>query len=277
MITSSGIEKGINVKKMNEKQLTLLEKWEHDIETYKHGNGNLISVPMCEKCIYFIKGNVFHCKKYEGNNEKPEYVVFPSKECPKFKHVNSISFNLNSKEFDMFYGGIFGFIVGDAIGVPVEFCTREERKNDPVKEMRAYGTYHQPYGTWSDDTSLTLCLLEGLTEGYSLEGLIEKFIKFYKKGYLTPYGEVFDIGNATRVAIEKMELGEKPEKCGGYSENDNGNGSLMRILPLAFYLKDISPVNKLKIIKDVSSITHSHKRSILACIIYVEYSINLIK
>jgi len=256
--------------------MTLVEKWNNDIESYKKGGGNLTSAPMCEKCKYFIKGDVFHCKKYEGANEKPEDVIFPKKECPEFKHLDPISFKFDLKGNELAYAGIFGFIVADAMGVPVEFCTREERKIDPIEEMRAYGTYHQPYGTWSDDTSLTLCLLENITEGYSLDRLAEKFIRFYVKGHLTPYGEVFDIGNSTRVAIEKMIQGERLEKCGGNTEMDNGNGSLMRVLPLAYYLKEMPPMKKKKIIEDVSSLTHAHSRSKLACIIYVEYAINLI-
>lgn len=259
------------------RQMTLVEKWKHDIESYKKGGGNLTSAPMCEMCKYFIKGNVFHCKKYEGINEKPEDVVFPKKECPEFKHFNSISFNFDIEENETVFAGIFGFIVGDAMGVPVEFCTREERKIDSIEEMRAYGTYHQPYGTWSDDTSLTLCLLENITEEYSLDKLAEKFIKYYMNGYLTPYGEVFDIGNATRVAIEKMIKGENPVECGGNTEMDNGNGSLMRVLPLAYYLKEMPPMKKIKIIENVSSLTHAHNLAKLACIIYVEYAINLIK
>ncbi|GMQ59691.1 ADP-ribosylglycohydrolase family protein [Vallitalea sediminicola] len=258
------------------RQLTLVEKWNCDIESYKKGGVKLTSIPMCEMCKYFIKGNVFHCKKYEGINEKPEYVVFPKKECPQFEHFNPILYNF-VEENETIYAGILGFIVGDAMGVPVEFCSREERKIDPLEEMRAYGTYHQPYGTWSDDTSLTLCLLENITEGYSLDRLAEKFIRFYMKGYLTPYGEVFDIGNATRLSIEKMIQGISPVECGGNTEMDNGNGSLMRVLPLVYYLKDISPMEKIKIIENVSSLTHAHSRAKLACIIYVEYAINLIK
>lgn len=107
--------------------------------------------------------------------------------------------------------------------------------------------------------------------------IAEKFIKFYRKAYLTPYGEVFDIGNGTRIAIERMEEGMPSNQCGGHGENDNGNGSLMRILPLAYYLQEAPPMQRIEIIEDVSSLTHAHKRSKLACIIYVEYVINLIK
>ena len=65
---------------------------------------------------------------------------------------------------DTIRGGILGLAVGDALGVPVEFQSREELRKNPVTDMRGYGTYNQPPGTWSDDTSLTLCLMDNLIE-----------------------------------------------------------------------------------------------------------------
>ena len=174
-------------------------------------------------------------------------------------------------------GGIFGFCVGDALGVPVEFESREERIKDKVHEMRAYGTHHQYFGTWSDDTSLTLCLIDSLKNGYDLRDIANKFMEFYFDAFWTPYGKVFDIGNTTALAIQQISMGEPLEFCGGSSENSNGNGSLMRILPLAYYLKDTESFEKIRIIEEVSSLTHAHKRSKLACIIYTEIAINLIK
>lgn len=169
-------------------------------------------------------------------------------------------------------GGTFGFCIGDALGVPVEFSTREERLSDPVNEMRAYGVYYQPFGTWSDESSLMLCLMENLTEGYSLKQICKKFIKYLKEGYWTPYGKMFDIGNATKAAIVNMEIKVDPVQCGGRSESDNGNGSLMRILPLAYYTRHWTNREQLRIIDDVSCLTHAHRRSVLACIIYVKFA-----
>lgn len=261
---------------MSDRQLTLKEKWELDIEAYKSGAINLLASPICKKCKYFIKGDAFHCEMYK-EAEKPEDVVFIRKECQKFQAKELLNVEINSDEQQKLFGGIFGFILGDAMGVPVEFTSRQERIIDPVKEIRAYGTYHQPYGTWSDDTSLLLCLIQNIIDGYSLDELSKLFIKYYKTGYLTPYGKVFDIGIATRDAINKMINGIKPESCVGNSELDNGNGSLMRILPLAYYLNNMSPVRQREIIEEVSSLTHGHKRTKLACILYTEIAIYLIK
>ena len=94
---------------------------------------------------------------------------------------------------------------------------------------------------------------------------------------MSPYGVVFDVGNTTRKAIYNIEAGVKVTEAGGASKYDNGNGSLMRILPLAFYLKyEKDSDKKFKTIHDVSSITHRHNISKIACSIYVEFAINLI-
>ena len=174
--------------------------------------------------------------------------------------------------------GIIGLCVGDALGVPVEFVSRNKLAEESVRNMMEYGTHNQPLGKWSDDSSLTFCLMESLCTGYNLQDIANRFVKWYEEGYWTPYGEVFDIGNATLQAISRIKRGCKPVEAGGKTEYDNGNGSLMRILPIAFYLEnDNATENKFKIVNDISSITHAHSRSIIACAIYVEMAQNLMR
>lgn len=62
------------------------------------------------------------------------------------------------------YNGIIGLAIGDAIGVPAEFKSRQEIAENPVVTMGGYGTHNQPIGIWSDDTSLTLALMDSITE-----------------------------------------------------------------------------------------------------------------
>jgi len=172
--------------------------------------------------------------------------------------------------------GIIGHLVGDALGVPDEFKSRKELKKDPVRDMRGYGTYNQPPGTWSDDSSLTICLMESLLNGYDLNDQAEKFISWLDKAYWTAGGETFDVGNTTRVSIANLRQGMEATAAGAGGERDNGNGSLMRILPLAFYLIDTESADKLKKTEEVSSLTHSHPRSILGCYIYLDFAQRLI-
>jgi ADP-ribosyl-[dinitrogen reductase] hydrolase len=176
------------------------------------------------------------------------------------------------------HSAIFGLVVGDALGVPVEFKSRDFLKRFPVTDMQEYGSHGQPLGTWSDDSSLTFCLAESLCNGYDLNNISQKFLQWFNAEIWTPHGKVFDIGIATTASIKMIKHGADPVLCGGASEMDNGNGSLMRILPLLFYLKD---EKDLKIVfqrvKEVSSITHAHFRSVFACFIYIVYGLQLLK
>lgn len=259
----------------NNKVNSLIERWEVDVQSYRTGAKTLASVPQCETCTNYIKGNALHCNCYDSER-KPKYVLFPQKECPAYHNNRPIDLKIQNDREKKMYGGLFGFCVGDALGVPVEFSTREEREKDPIKEMRAYGTYHQPFGTWSDDTSLTICLIDAINRGYSIKKVAENFANYYEKGYFTPYGEVFDIGNSTRNSIIEICAGKNPIDCGGRAEIDNGNGSLMRILPIAFYGKKLSGQELIQLTEEVSSLTHGHNRSKLACIFYVEFAIQII-
>lgn len=174
--------------------------------------------------------------------------------------------------------GLFGLAVGDALGVPVEFKSRVYLKQNPVTEMFGFGTHHQPPGTWSDDSSLAFCLAESLCEGYDLYDIARNFVKWYSAELWNPHGRVFDIGIATTHAIHNIGKGHQPELCGGFSKDDNGNGSLMRILPLIFYLQNEKDIEiTYKTVKDVSSITHAHFRSVFACFIYVIYCLEILK
>lgn len=171
---------------------------------------------------------------------------------------------------------LIGTAVGDALGVPVEFQPRGYLKANPVTDMREYGTHEQPKGTWSDDTSLMLCLAESMVEGLDTNNLAQKFIAWKNDNLWTPHGWVFDIGIGTRIAIERLENGMTPELAGGLDERDNGNGSLMRILPLVLHIKDLDIEERYDWTKKISSITHAHVRSVMACFYYLEFAKKII-
>ncbi len=170
---------------------------------------------------------------------------------------------------------LFGTAVGDALGVPVEFKSRSYCSETPVRDMIGLGTHNQPTGTWSDDSSLTFCLADSLCGGYDIKDIVNKFVKWHDEGLWTPYGDVFDIGNTTRKAIQNLKNGVEPVMAGEANETSNGNGSLMRILPLMTHINGLSTKERFKAIREVSSITHRHQRSILGCILLLEYARNL--
>jgi ADP-ribosyl-[dinitrogen reductase] hydrolase len=169
-----------------------------------------------------------------------------------------------------------GFIVGDALGVPYEFKTRVQCLRKPCTGMIGYGTHNQPPGTWSDDSSMMLCLMESLCDGYSIEDIGQKFCAWLYNQKWTPDGTVFDVGITTQRALTKIQDGGSPFSSGLSHEMDNGNGSVMYILPLVFYLFGKEDIRKYKVVHEVSSITHAHIRSIIGCAWYVELGLQII-
>jgi ADP-ribosyl-[dinitrogen reductase] hydrolase len=174
---------------------------------------------------------------------------------------------------------LLGLAVGDALGVPVEFLSRVARRQDPVTGMRAFGTHRQPAGTWSDDSSLTFCLAEtlarptGRTAAPDLADFAQRSINWRYNAYWTATGETFDVGNATSTAIGRLQRGIAPTAAGPSSESDNGNGALMRILPLAFHeiwqAENLDLNAAWALTEAVASVTHGHPRSTLGCFLYL--------
>ncbi|WP_458118863.1 ADP-ribosylglycohydrolase family protein [Paenibacillus sp. Z6-24] len=176
-------------------------------------------------------------------------------------------------------GGIIGLFTADALGVPYEFMSRKEIAARPATDMIGYGTHNQPPGTWSDDSTMTLCLLYSLVMHPQLDtdDLGRRFIQWYRQGLWTAHDELFDIGIATRQALTRMESGAVSyEQAGGEDEYSNGNGSLMRILPLVYRLSDTTIAERYEWVRRVSSLTHRHPVSILAGVIYVELGVELL-
>jgi ADP-ribosylglycohydrolase len=169
---------------------------------------------------------------------------------------------------DRVLGGLWGAVIGDALGVPVEFKTRDQVRRNPITGMRGYGTFNLPPGSWSDDSSLLLCTAESLLNGFDTDRMGKLFIRWLNEGYWTPWGETFDVGNSTMSSIGRMMREVSPEEAGGRGENDNGNGSLMRILPVGLFFANHSVGELLEAVHQASSLTHRHPRTLMACGFY---------
>ena len=178
---------------------------------------------------------------------------------------------------DKIAGSLFGLIVGDALGVPVEFRSRGALDADPVTGMRGFGTHHQPAGTWSDDSSLILCLVESLIEGgIDFDDQARRFVRWLDEGHWTPHGKVFDVGIATSGAISRLRQGVDPTTAGSTAESSCGNGSLMRISPLAFTLARTDQPSRIETTMRASRLTHGHPRCQLACVFFVEVLVRML-
>ncbi|KRM94060.1 ADP-ribosylation Crystallin J1 [Lentilactobacillus senioris DSM 24302 = JCM 17472] len=172
--------------------------------------------------------------------------------------------------------------IGDALGVPYQFKNRDFFAKHPVSQMEGYKTFNVPAGTWSDDTSLTIAALISLSLGLNYYDMMSRFAQWYYFGDYTPYGKSFDIGRTTQRSIERFAAGVDPLLCGGTDEYDNGNGALMRIVPIAFYIVSLPGNYKFddqtaKIVHDYSSLTHGHPRSLVAAGILANATVRLIQ
>ena len=173
--------------------------------------------------------------------------------------------------------GIFGTAVADAVGVPAEFKSREELRARPITDIIGGGAHQQVAGTWSDDTSMALCLAFSIAErnGIDADDIMKRFCDWYEKGAYSPHGECFDIGMTVTKALRRYAEGVPAEECGGAGVLDNGNGSLMRILPLVYHLMARYGAHftehdeAMWLIDLVSSLTHRHPISRVACGIYL--------
>jgi ADP-ribosylglycohydrolase len=163
---------------------------------------------------------------------------------------------------------LYAGVVGDALGVPVEF----EKRDSYYIDSMTTGTWEQPAGSWSDDTSFTLPLIENLMTNKSYDDLMQKFVNYMFHNEYTPNGVAFGIGNTFAKALRNWSVNHYPAlECGDPSVEANGNGALMRLAPLAIHLaneKDIS--KRLDLEREYTSLTHRHPRSIVASYIYLE-------
>ena len=156
--------------------------------------------------------------------------------------------------------------------MPVEFNSREELHKNPVTDFRGYGTYQQPAGTWSDDTSLALCLAEELINGFDPDAIAKNMLRWYRHNHWTATGVVFDVGLITQRALLRFARGTSYQHCGDSDERSNGNGSLMRILPLLLYIVDLEEEERFQNTSIISSITHAHPWTISCCFYYLEFA-----
>ncbi len=175
--------------------------------------------------------------------------------------------------------GMMGLIVGDALGVPVQFMSRNEIKNRRsglVTGMESGGVFNMPKGTWSDDSSMVLATLASIAEKNEIDpaDVMTRFVEWERHGQYTPFGRAFDQGNTCISAINKFTKDHDIKTCGVAGEYANGNGALMRILPVCLYYYDrqktvcTSEDEAIEGIHVIAALTHNHIRSNMCCGIY---------
>lgn len=171
-------------------------------------------------------------------------------------------------------GGLIGLLVGDALGVPYEFHPPESIPPTSQIEMvppdgfrRAHGGVKP--GTWSDDGAQALCLLASLldNDGLDVDDLGQRMVRWRERGYMAVDERVFDIGIGTASALGRISRGVKARDAGGAGERENGNGSLMRVLPLVLWHRG-TDAELVELAQLQSLPTHRHPRSLVCCALY---------
>lgn len=172
-------------------------------------------------------------------------------------------------------GGVYGLLIGDALGVPYEFHRAADVPARGAIEMdppAGFPRAHRgvPPGTWSDDGAQALALLASLLDRDGLDptDLGARFVAWYDDGAYAVDGLVFDVGIQTANAIRALKSGVSALDAGGTDERSNGNGSLMRVLPLALFHRGSDEALAEEAMRQ-SRVTHRHPRSQLCCALYV--------
>ncbi|HEU5074021.1 MAG TPA: ADP-ribosylglycohydrolase family protein [Polyangiaceae bacterium] len=175
---------------------------------------------------------------------------------------------------DRVRGGLFGLLIGDALGVPFEFRTAAQlpavEEIDCVLPLGFRRSHRNaPAGAWSDDGAHALCLLASLLHCNTLDlsDLSNRLVDWLESGYLAVEGRVFDVGIQTTRALNALRSGVPPERSGPADERSNGNGALMRVLPLALWHRG-SDSDLIRDAARQSIITHGHVRSQICCALY---------
>ena len=172
---------------------------------------------------------------------------------------------------------MLGLLVGDALGVPYEFRSSETIGKF---EFRGHGSHDQPAGTWSDDGALALALADSLLPAtgaadpravrFDSDDQGRRIVAWWRESSYTPDGDrPFDVGGTTLAAIRALEAGTPAVDAGPADERACGNGSLMRILPLALAERDLDDATAIEHADLASRVTHGHPRCQVACALHV--------
>ena len=169
----------------------------------------------------------------------------------------------NATTLDRFRGCLLGLAAGDALGVTNEF--KPPGTFEPIDEMVGGGPFGLEPGLWTDDTSMALCLATSLIEkgGFDAADQMERYVRWWKEGYLSSTGQCFDIGNTVRAALTRF-LNTGEPYAGSSHPRSAGNGSLMRLAPVPMYFAN-DAAEAIERSAESSRTTHQALEAVDAC------------
>jgi ADP-ribosylglycohydrolase len=162
-----------------------------------------------------------------------------------------------------FRGCLLGLAIGDAIGTSVEFMPPGSFA--PLTDMIGGGPFNLIPGEWTDDTSMALCLADSLIEkaGFDPIDQLERYVRWYRAGYLSSNGRCFDIGITTCDSLHRFERTHEPFP-GPTAPHTAGSGSLMRLAPVPMFYAQY-PQQAIERCADSSRTTHANIKAVDAC------------
>ena len=167
------------------------------------------------------------------------------------------------EQIEHYRGSLLGLAVGDALGTTLEF--KAPGIFQPVKDITGGGPFHLKPGQWTDDTSMALCLADSLIErkGFNPVDQLERYLRWYREGYLSSTGDCFDIGGTVSSALARFEKTHEPY-CGSTDPHSAGNGSIMRLAPVPLFYAN-EPEEAIEKSGESSRTTHGAPTAVDAC------------
>jgi ADP-ribosylglycohydrolase len=164
--------------------------------------------------------------------------------------------------YDRYTGSLLGLAVGDALGAPIEF--KPPGSFTPLSDMIAGGPFNLQRGQYTDDTTMALCIAESILAKRAFDPVdqLERFVRWYRHGYLSSTGECFDIGNTTRLSLEDFEQTGKPYRSPGGLRGSNG--AIMRLAPVAMAFAG-DPTKAIRISGESAQTTHNFTECVDTC------------
>ena len=176
---------------------------------------------------------------------------------------------------DQVVGALIGNVVGDALGIPVVFSKREDLKSNPVLEMQGFGSYLVAAGTWSENTSMSLALMDSVREckRINVSDIMNKLSRWVYLSEYTANSETINVNTTIELAAEKFKRGTIPQDCGDNFEFASDNGALVRILPVALLCHNYNIVGKQRyeVVSEITKLTHANEKCIMANLIFVNF------
>ncbi len=204
--------------------------------------------------------------------------------------INGNYEDLISSTNDYIRDALLGAAVGDAYGVPYEFLSRAEISklelgdmigNDNNPGFVSRWSKAIPSGAWSDDTSMIVATMEAICANRSInyDSIMNNYLRWWNEGKYSSLEFPFGLGGVVNKSLVRYANGVSPTECGGRDFMDNGNGSLMRILPFSIYCieNDLDDNETLDFITKASSLTHGNEISIMACFMYTIFLKELVR